>query len=75
MQVDKVLDVKGLACPMPIVKTKKMMDELQSGEVLEIEATDKGAINDFAAWVKSAGHELIEYKEDNGVIRFYMRKK
>ncbi|MFP3489416.1 sulfurtransferase TusA family protein, partial [Staphylococcus sp. SIMBA_130] len=53
MESNKVLDAKGLACPMPIVKTKKSIQELNSGEVLEVHATDKGAKSDIAAWVKS----------------------
>ncbi|ARK30669.1 sulfurtransferase TusA family protein [Halalkalibacter krulwichiae] len=74
MEVTKVLDAKGLACPMPIVRTKKAMDELQSGEVLEIQATDKGAKNDLTAWANSGGHELVSDKEENGVFTFYIKK-
>ena len=60
MESTKILDAKGLACPMPIVKTKKAMNELEAGQVLEIHATDKGAKNDLAAWAKSGGHELLQ---------------
>lgn len=74
MNADKLLDVKGLACPMPIVKTKKSMNELTSGEVLEIHATDKGAKNDLTAWAKSTGHELVQSEEDNGVFKFWIKK-
>ncbi|RAK19387.1 TusA-related sulfurtransferase [Anoxybacillus vitaminiphilus] len=74
MQSDKVLDAKGLACPMPIVRTKKAMDELASGQVLEIHVTDKGAKNDLAAWVKSAGHEMIQSAEEGNVLKFWIRK-
>ncbi len=70
----KVLDAKGLACPMPIVKTKKAMDSLQSGEVLEIHATDKGAINDLAAWAKSGGHEMLKHEADQQVLKFWIKK-
>ena len=49
VKVDKVLDAKGLACPLPIVKTKKAMNELESGQVLEIHTTDQGAKNDLTA--------------------------
>ena len=52
MNIDKVLDAKGLAFPMPIVKTKKAMNELEAGQVLEIHVTDKGAKNDLTAWAK-----------------------
>ena len=74
MNADKVLDAKGLACPMPIVKTKKAMNELASGEVLEIHATDKGAKNDLAAWAKSTGHELVKSAEEDEVFKFWIKK-
>ncbi|RIW34723.1 hypothetical protein D3H55_09435 [Bacillus salacetis] len=74
MNADKVLDAKGLACPMPIVKTKKAINELESGQVLEVLATDKGAKNDLTAWAKSGGHELIDYKEENDVFTFWIKK-
>ncbi|WP_191567561.1 sulfurtransferase TusA family protein [Metabacillus idriensis] len=74
MNADKFLDAKSLACPMPIVKTKKAMNELESGQILEIHATDKGAKNDLSAWAKSGGHELLEHHEENGVFKFYMKK-
>ncbi|MDT8862223.1 sulfurtransferase TusA family protein [Alkalihalobacillus sp. MEB130] len=74
MNSDKVLDAKGLACPMPIVRTKKAMTELESGQVLEIHATDKGAKNDLAAWAKSGGHELVSDTEEDGVLKFWIKK-
>ncbi|WP_462409421.1 sulfurtransferase TusA family protein [Neobacillus sp. Marseille-QA0830] len=74
MNVTKVLDAKGLACPMPIVKTKKAMDELESGQVLEIHTTDKGAINDLPAWAKSGGHELVKFEEENDILKFWIKK-
>ncbi|MEK5441006.1 sulfurtransferase TusA family protein [Fredinandcohnia sp. FSL W7-1320] len=74
MNIDKVLDAKGLACPMPIVKTKKAIDGLESGQILEVLATDKGAKNDLTAWAASTGHELVETKEENGVLYFYIKK-
>ncbi|MGN7298301.1 sulfurtransferase TusA family protein [Ferdinandcohnia sp. SAFN-114] len=74
MNIDKVLDAKGLACPMPIVKTKKAIDSLESGQILEVLATDKGAKNDLTAWAASTGHELVETKEENGVLYFYIKK-
>ncbi|MFC0273462.1 sulfurtransferase TusA family protein [Metabacillus herbersteinensis] len=74
MDVTKVLDAKGLACPMPIVKTKKAMNELESGQVLEIHATDKGAKNDLTAWAKSGGHEFLNHEEENDVLKFWIKK-
>ncbi|HSI66585.1 MAG TPA: sulfurtransferase TusA family protein [Planococcus sp. (in: firmicutes)] len=74
MNADKVLDAKGLACPMPIVKTRKEMKELESGQVLEIQATDKGASADLAAWARSGGHELLEEQVDGDVLKFWIKK-
>lgn len=74
MNANKVLDAKGLACPMPIVKTKKAMNDMQSGEVLEIHATDKGAKSDLTAWAKSGGHELVDHTEENNVFKFWIKK-
>lgn len=74
MDADKVLDAKGLACPMPIVKTKKAMDELEPGNVLEIHVTDKGAKKDLAAWAKSGGHELLQSEDEQDVLKFWIRK-
>ena len=74
MKANELLDAKGLACPMPIVKTKRAMDSLETGEVLEIHATDLGAKADLAAWSKSGGHELLETAEENGVLKFWIKK-
>ncbi|MDN4094592.1 MULTISPECIES: sulfurtransferase TusA family protein [Bacillales] len=74
MNSNKVLDAKGLACPMPIVKTKKAIGEIESGEVLEVHTTDKGAKNDLTAWAKSSGHEMLKDTEENGVLKFWIKK-
>ncbi len=74
MKVTKTLDAKGFACPMPIVKTKKAIDSINSGDVLEVLVTDKGALNDFAAWAKGGGHTILEQKEAAGVLTFYIQK-
>ncbi|MEK4357750.1 sulfurtransferase TusA family protein [Paenibacillus sp. FSL M7-1455] len=75
MNADKQLDAKGLACPMPIVRTKQAIDELASGQILEVQATDKGARNDLAAWANSTGHKLLESREENGILTFWIQKK
>ncbi|WP_456276243.1 sulfurtransferase TusA family protein [Bacillus sp. AK128] len=74
MNVNKLVDVKGLACPMPIVKTKKAITELESGQVIEIHTTDKGAKKDFTAWAASGGHEVLKIEEENEVIKFWLKK-
>lgn len=68
------LDAKGLACPMPIVKTKKAMNDVAEGQVLEVQATDKGSVADLAAWSKTVGHQYIGSHEENGVFFHYIRK-
>lgn len=75
MNITQTLDAKGLACPMPIVQTKKSIDMIHSGEVLEVLATDKGAINDIPAWAKSGGHTVLEQKTEEDVLYFYIQKR
>ena len=72
---DKVVDATGLACPMPIVRAKKAIDELRSGQVLEVHATDKGSLKDIPSWAKTAGHEVIHQEEEQGTYKFWIRKK
>ncbi|GGD48403.1 sulfurtransferase TusA family protein [Paenibacillus nasutitermitis] len=74
MQADIIVDAKGLACPMPIVKAKKALDGLQAGQVMEVSSTDKGSVNDFQAWIKQTKNELVKHEEVNGVYKFYVRK-
>lgn len=74
MNVNKVLDATGLACPMPVVRARKVMKEMETGEVLEIQATDKGSVADLAAWSKSGGHELLEHTEEAGIFTFLIKK-
>lgn len=74
MKSTKFLDAKGLACPMPIVRTKKAMNELELGQILEVHTTDKGSVNDITAWSKSSGHELMKKEEDNGLFKFWIQK-
>lgn len=68
------LDAKGLACPMPIVRARKAMKDLQAGDVLEIHATDKGAVADLAAWAASGGHALKDQQQDGDVFKFWIQK-
>lgn len=69
------LDLKGLACPMPIAKTAKAMRDLQPGDILEALATDPGSVPDFDAWCRSTGNELLEQTEEAGVFRFVIRRR
>ena len=69
------VDARGLSCPMPIVKTAQAIKTIESGEVLEVFATDAGSVKDFAAGCKSTGNELVEQSVDGGVYRFVLRRK
>lgn len=72
--ITTTLDLKGLSCPLPIVKTAKAMKELNSGDIVEVLATDPGSVPDFKAWSKATGNELIEQNESGGVYRFVIRR-
>lgn len=69
-----ILDAKGLACPMPIVKTKKAMNNLEAGQVLEVQATDKGSKADMKGWAESSGHQYLGTIEEGEVLKHYLRK-
>jgi tRNA 2-thiouridine synthesizing protein A len=71
----RTLDAKGLSCPMPLLRTKKEMDKINSGEILEILGTDPGSRNDLPGWCDRSGHDYLGEKEDTGFIRFYIQKK
>lgn len=74
MNVKQVLDAKGLACPMPIVRTKKAMDTLRTGEVLEVHVTDKGSVKDIPAWANKGGHDIVKHVEEADVLKFWIKK-
>ncbi|HWI48892.1 MAG TPA: sulfurtransferase TusA family protein [Rummeliibacillus sp.] len=74
MNITKTLDAKGLACPMPVVRTKKVMDQLNTGDILEVFVTDKGSLNDIPAWAKSCGHEILKQTQESEAITFYIQK-
>ncbi|PGB77930.1 hypothetical protein COM03_17910 [Bacillus wiedmannii] len=74
MDVKQVLDATGLACPMPIVRTKKAMDTLQTGEVLEVHVTDKGSVKDIPAWANKGGHDIIKHVEEADMLKFWIKK-
>ncbi|WP_239614969.1 sulfurtransferase TusA family protein [Cohnella mopanensis] len=71
---NQVLDCKGLACPMPIVKTKKAIDGLQPGEVIEMQATDVGSLADIQGWAKNTGHQYLGTLREGGVLKHFIRK-
>lgn len=74
LKANVTLDAKGLACPMPIVKTKKAMTGLEAGQVLEVQATDKGSKADIKAWAESTGHQYLGTLEEGDVLKHFLRK-
>ena len=74
IQVDRTLDARGLACPMPIVKTAQLMKSMQPGETVEVVSTDPGSMKDFAAWSRTTGNPLLDSSSDGTVYRFVLRK-
>jgi len=75
MLFDRELDVKGLNCPLPILRTKKALSEMSSGQVLRVLATDPGAAKDFHAFAKQTGNQLLSDGEADQVFEFYFKRK
>jgi tRNA 2-thiouridine synthesizing protein A len=75
MNFDKELDARGLNCPLPILRAKKALNEMQSGQVLKIVATDPGSTKDFQAFCKQTGNELLSHAEANKEFTFFMKRK
>jgi tRNA 2-thiouridine synthesizing protein A len=73
--VDKVMDLKGLACPMPVVKVSKGIKEVEIGQVIEAVTTDPGSLADFPAWARTSGNEILKTDQEEGVIKFYIKRK
>jgi len=72
---DKDLDVRGLNCPLPILRAKKALTEVKSGKVLRILATDPGSVKDFEAFARQTGNQLLSHAEADKVFTFFLRKK
>lgn len=72
---DKELDVRGLNCPLPILRTKKSLMDMTTGQVLKIMATDPGSVIDFQVFADQTGNELLSLLEAAGEFTFYMKKK
>ena len=75
IEIQKDLDARGLNCPLPILKAKKALAELASGEVLRIVATDTGSVRDFQAFAKQTGNALLAHTQVGGEFTFWMRRK
>lgn len=75
MDFDRELDARGLNCPLPILRAKKALTAMETGQILRILATDPGAVKDFQAFAKQTGHELVSSAEANREFTFLMRKR
>ena len=75
MNFDKELDAKGLNCPLPILRTKKALAEMSSGQVLRVTSTDPGSVKDMQAFAKQTGNELLSSAEQGGEYVFFMKRK
>ncbi len=72
--VKMTLDTSGMLCPMPVIKTKKAIQDLEIGDIMEMIATDKGSIPDMEAWARQTGHELLESHDEGDSFRFLIKK-
>lgn len=72
---DDEIDARGLNCPLPILRTKKALSAIESGRILRVLATDKGAVRDFQAFAKQTGNELISVDESGECLIFHLRKR
>jgi TusA-related sulfurtransferase len=75
IKVDKTLDLKGLPCPMPVVKVNKGIKEVEIEQVLEAVTSDPGSLSDFPAWAKTSGNEILKTEQEDGLIRFFIKRK
>jgi tRNA 2-thiouridine synthesizing protein A len=75
MDFQRELDARGLNCPLPILKTKKALADMVSGQVLRVLATDPGSVRDFQAFARQTGNELVSHSEENREYIFFMRRK
>ncbi|TAK91890.1 MAG: sulfurtransferase TusA family protein [Burkholderiaceae bacterium] len=75
MPFDNEIDACGLKCPLPILRTKKALAAMESGQVLKVLATDTSAVNDFSAFARQTGNALLGSAEKDGVLVFYLRRR
>lgn len=75
MQYDRELDVKGLNCPLPILRTKKALSQMESGQTLRVVATDPGSIKDFQAFARQTGNEMLSSNTSGEVYEYVLKRK
>jgi tRNA 2-thiouridine synthesizing protein A len=74
LKVDLKLDLKGLACPLPVVRVSKAIKDIPEGGILEAVATDPGALADFPAWAKTSGNEIVKTERNGVELTFYLKR-
>ena len=74
-QHDREVDARGLNCPLPILRTKKALNDMSSGQIIRILATDPASVRDFQAFARQTGNELVEHGEQDGAFFFLMKRK
>lgn len=74
IKTDVTMDLKGLACPLPVVRVSQQIKKMQVGQVLVAETTDPGALADFPAWAKTSGNEILETAREGNSTKFYIKK-
>ena len=74
LKADKSMDLKGMPCPMPVVKVSKGIKEIEVGQILEAVTTDPGSLSDFPAWARTSGNEIVKTDQDGDVIKFYIKR-
>lgn len=75
MQFEREVDARGLNCPLPILRTKKALNDMASGQVLRILATDPASVRDFEAFARQTGNQLLQHGEKDGEFFFLLRRK
>jgi tRNA 2-thiouridine synthesizing protein A len=75
MEFQKDVDARGMKCPLPILKAKKALNDMQTGEILRVMATDPGSVRDFNAFARQTGNELLSHAEQDAEFTFFLRRK
>lgn len=75
MEFDKEVNARNLNCPLPILRCKKGLSDMQEDQILKIDATDPGSVKDFEAFCKQTGHELLQLDEDDDIFTFFIKKR
>ena len=75
MQIDKEIDTRGLNCPLPILKAKKALTDMESGQLLKVVSTDGGSLRDFQAFARQTGNELVEQSSANDEFTHFLRRR